>query len=84
MEVPSDIGSLEDQLKIFGAVPTIMAGEEDTFLKGIKSLLSKIKDKSLKFELLIKADATYVANILYAVDTRTQRVLLQYKRNKDR
>ena len=84
VEVPTDVGSLEDQLKIFGAVLTIMAGEENPITKGIESLLSEIKDNSLEFESLIEADVAYAAKILYAVDTRTQRFLLQCKRKKDR
>jgi hypothetical protein len=84
VEVPSDIGSLEDQLKIFGAVLTIMAGEENPISKGIESLLNEIKDNSLEFESLIEADVSYAAKILYAVDTRTQRFLLQCKRKQDR
>jgi hypothetical protein len=84
VEVPSDIRGLEDHLKIFGVVLTIMAGEDNPVLKGIKSLLSEIKDNSLEFESLIKADASCAAKILYTVDTRTQHFLLQCKRKQDR
>ena len=61
-----------------------MAGEENYITKGIESLLNEIKDNSLEFESLIEADVAYAAKILYAVDTRTQRFLLQCKRKKDR
>ena len=56
VEVPTDIGSLEDQLKIFRAVLTIMAGEEKPITNGIESLLNEIKDNILEFESLIEAD----------------------------
>jgi len=84
VEVPMDVVSLKDQLKIFGAVLTIIAGEENPISSGIKSLLTEMEDNSLEFESLIEADVTYAAKILYAVDTRTQRFLLQCKRKKDR
>ena len=59
VEVPSDILGIEYKLKIFGVVLTIMAEEDNLVLKGIESLLSKIKDNSLESEFLIEADASY-------------------------
>ena len=84
VKLPSDIRDIEDQLKIFGAVLTIMAGEDNPVSKGIESLFSKIKDNSLDFESLIEADASYAAKILYVIDMRSQYFLLQCKRRQDR
>ena len=84
MVVPSNLVELEDQLKIFGGVCSIIFDTRNPISKGIKRLLRDFNDFSCEFESLMETDDQFAAKILFSVDSRIQRFLMQCKRCHDR
>ena len=82
--VPSNLVELEDQLKIFGAVCSIIFDKRNPISTGIKRLLREFDNFSCKFESLMESDDQFAAKIMFSVDSRIQRFLIQCKRCSDR
>ena len=82
--VPTDIIGLDTQLKIFNGVLKVFLGPNNPVSHGIKSFLRDLEENSIEFESLSEADISIPAKILYGIDTRIQRFLVQCKRTYDR
>ena len=84
MVVPTNIINLENQLKIFGGVCTIVFDKMNPMSEGIRRLLWELEDFSCEFESLMETDNLFAAKIMFSVDSRIQRFLMQCKRCRDR
>ena len=83
MVVPSNLVELKDQLKIFGGVCSIIFDKRNPISTGIKRLLREFDDFSCEFESLMELDDQFAAKIMFSVDSRIQRFLMQCKRCRD-
>ena len=82
--VPSNLVDLENQLKIFGGVCSIIFDKNNPISRGIKRLLREFDDFNCEFESLMETDDKFSAKIMFSVDSRIQRFLMQCKRCCDR
>ena len=82
--VPTNLIHLENQLKIFGGVCTIVFDKMNPISEGIKRLLWDFKGFNCEFESLMETDNLFTAKIMFSVDSRIQRFLMQCKRYCDR
>ena len=81
--VPIDLFDLENQLKIFGGVCTIVFDMMNPISEGIRRLLREFEDFSCEFESLMETDNLFAAKIMFSMDSRIQRFLMQCKRCRD-
>ena len=82
--VPTNLIDLENQLKIFGRVCTIVFDKKNPISEGIRRLLRDFEDFNCEFESLMETDNLLAAKIMFSVDSRIQRFLMQCKRCRDR
>ena len=82
--VPTNLIDLENQLKIFGGVCTIVFDKMNPISEGIRRLLREFEDFSCEFESLMETDNLFAANIMFSVDSRIQGFIMQCKRFRDR
>ena len=83
MVVPTNLIDLENQLKIFGGVCTIVFDKMNPISEGIRRLLWDFEDFKCGFESLMETDNLFAANIIFSVDSGIQLFLMQCKRCRD-
>ena len=82
--VPTNIIDLDNQLKIFGGVCTIVFDKMNPISEGIRRLLRDFENFNCEFEFLMKIDNLFAVKIMFSVDSRIQRFLMKCKRCRDR
>ena len=84
VRIPTDFNGLFNQISYFWGAVKIFMGEDSVLAEALSLFLKGMTKYSHSYKVKIESEKSFPAQILYAIDCRIQRFLVECKRADDR